>query len=223
MQIPLDLAFKPSYQKQDFIINHQNMAVMKMLDSWPAWQSPWLLIEGQKGSGKTHLAHIFAQKLNAVYLKNLSADIEKILTKIEGKSVVIDCSIDDDRETQNKFFHLINHIKEQQQYGVLFMEPMHDHDFVVLADLLSRISQMPRFKLLPPDDDLLKALIVKLFSDRQLKITEAQINWMIPRVRRSFEFIENFVNKVDKASLAHKKSITQSMLKKELEALMENE
>ncbi len=223
MQIPLDLAFKPSYQKQDFIVNHQNMAVMKMLNSWPAWPSPWLLIEGGKGSGKTHLAHIFAQKLEAVYLKNLSADIENILTKIEGKSVVIDYSINEDRETQNKFFHVINHIKEQQQYGVLFIEPMENQDFIVLADLLSRISQMPRFKLLPPDDDLLKALIVKLFSDRQLKITEAQVNWMIPRVRRSFEFVEEFVGRVDKASLAHKKSITQSMLKKELEVLMAGE
>ncbi len=220
MQIPLDLAFKPSYQREDYIVNDQNKAIINRLDCWPDWQSPWLLIEGSKGSGKTHLAHIFSQKFNGVYLKNLSMDIEQLMIKVEGKSIVIDCSINADKENQNKLFHLINHVKEQKQYGILFTEPMDDHEFVVLADLLSRLSQMPRFRLEMPDDALLKALIVKLFSDRQLKVAEAQVNWMLPRVRRSFEFVEKFVDIVDKASLARKKSITQSLLKKELEALL---
>ncbi len=221
MQIPFDLAFKPSYQREDYIVNTQNKPIMAMLDAWPKWQSPWLFIEGKKGAGKTHLAHIFAEKLDAVLIKDLSVSINKLMTKTENKSIVIDCGIDGDREKQKNLFHLINQVKQQQKYGVILSEPMDEQgDIIVLADLLSRLSQMPLFKLEEPDDDLLKALIVKLFSDRQLRITEAQINWMIPRIRRSFSFVEKYVDALDKASLAHKKSITQTMLKKELEALM---
>ncbi len=220
MQIPLDLAFKPSYRREDYIVNHQNKAIINMLDRWPDWQTPWLFIEGMKGSGKTHLAHIFSQRLSAVYLNRLSLDIEKLMEKTEDKPIIIDYSIDDNKENQNKLFHLINHVKQQKQYGVIFTEPLANHNFIVLADLLSRISQMPYFRLESPDDDLLKALIIKLFSDRQLKIAEAQVNWMIPRIRRSFEFVEKYVDAIDKASLAHKKSITQSLLKRELEGLL---
>lgn len=217
-QIPLNLSFLPSYRRQDYFVNSQNKQLIELLDIWPNWQNPWLLIEGEKGAGKTHLAHLFAHKLDALLITDTKTNMYSIMDK--PQSIVIDMPISPEPQSQDYLFHLINHVKESQQFGVILVEPLQDTMFHILPDLRSRFAQMMHFRLELPNDDTLKALIIKLLSDRQLSLTTTQIQWLIPRLRRSYEFVQQYIINIDKASLAEYNKITQTILKQELEKLM---
>lgn len=217
-QIPLNLSFLPSYSRQDYVVNGQNKQLISLLDIWPKWQNSWLLIEGEQGAGKTHLAHIFASKMNAIFITDTKIDMHTIIN--QQQSLVIDMPLPVKQQSQDDLFHLINHVKESQKFGVILLEPLIEIDFPVLPDLRSRLAQMMRFRLELPNDDTLKALVIKLLSDRQLGLSGAQIQWLIPRLRRSYAFVQQYIANVDKASLADKKKITQTILKQELNNLL---
>ncbi|MFV0322133.1 MAG: HdaA/DnaA family protein [Alphaproteobacteria bacterium] len=217
-QIPLNLSFIPSYSRQDYVVNSQNKQLIALLDAWPNWQNPWLLIEGEQGAGKTHLAHIFAHKMNAILIAEPKIDMHAIIN--QQQSLVIDLPLSPDAQPQDDLFHLINHVKESQKFGVILIEPINDIHFSLLPDLRSRLAQMMHFRLELPNDDTLRALVVKLLSDRQLALSGAQIHWLIPRLRRSYAFVQQYIANIDKASLADKKKITQTILKQELENLL---
>ncbi|MFV0432038.1 MAG: hypothetical protein ACK5MJ_07695 [Alphaproteobacteria bacterium] len=217
-QIPLDLSFEPSYRKEDYIINTQNKAIMQLYELWPCWNNPWILIEGEEGAGKTHLGHIFAEKMQAKMITDFDFNLYDILDS--NQPLIVDVALPENAEHQDMLFHMINHVKESQQYGVFLTEPIDKLNFTLLADLHSRLRQMLSFRLEILDEHTLEALLVKLFSDRQLSLSLPQIKWLVPRVRRTYAFLRSYVAQVDKVSLASKEKITIKLLKQELENIL---
>lgn len=220
-QIPLDLRLPISYKAQDYVIDVQNAPIITLLNQFPHWPARWIWVEGDIGSGKSHLAHMFCHKMQAVHIFTFDDDLEFVQQKLEQvPHLVFDDNIPQDQKRQEKLFHMINMTRGLQGYGVILSEFI-TNEQLILPDLLSRLHQMMRFRLRPPDDALMRALLVKLFSDRQLSLSLSQLNWLIPRMRRSYDFIRNFTANVDTASLSAQKKITQPLLRAVLDQMLE--
>lgn len=220
-QIPLELSLPVSYKMQDYVIDTQNKPIVTLLNTFPHWNSRWVWIEGEVGSGKTHLAHMFQDIMQAKQIFTLSDNLEHIEQQLDQTACfVFDDNIPQNRHNQEKLFHMINMVNGFQGYGVILSEFINNEE-TLLPDLLSRLYQMMRFRLRPPDDALMRALLVKLFADRQLSLSLSQLNWLIPRMRRSYHFIQSFTAKVDVTSLSEQKGITQPLLKSVLEQMLE--
>ncbi len=222
-QIPLDLSLPISYDAGDYIIGAQNQQIIAIMQQFPHWNSAWIWIEGDEGSGKTHLAHMFQSVMELSEIITINKPLEVLQQELEHKPyLVFDDTIPQDAQGQEILFHMINMVKNNQGHGVI-LSPFLEQDSNVLPDLRSRLDQMMRFRLRPPDDDMVRALLMKLFADRQLQLRLPQLNWLVPRMRRSYPFLRDFVQNVDAMSLSTHKGITQPLLKAVLEQMLAEE
>ncbi len=222
-QIPLNLTLPVSYAAENYVIDAQNTPIVTLVNQFPNWINRWVWVEGEIGSGKTHLAHMFQHKMQATQIFTFHDHLEHIQEQLEQSPLfVFDDNIPQDSKYQEKLFHMINMVNGRQGYGVILSEFIMD-ETLILPDLLSRLRQMMHFRLRPPDDALMRALLVKLFADRQLNLSLSQLNWLIPRMRRSYDFIRNFTANVDTASLSTQKGITQPLLRSVLDQMLEQQ
>lgn len=213
-QLCLDFPIKTKYFTEDFFISQANKKALEMLQQWPNWgnglYSKIAIIYGENGSGKTHLSYIWqhfsgARRLNKNDLYNFYFDDKAlILEDIE--------SID-----QEYLFHLINVAQESQQYLLLNSSVSPANLKFTLPDLRSRILSIPSVAIDLPDSDLLKAVLLKHLSDRNLQINAVAVDYIIPRIDRSFTKLIGLVNKLESFSKISKRSITIPLIK---EALM---
>ncbi len=175
-QLSLKLPARPALGRDDFFVTQANAIALALVESWPNWPSSKLAIIGAKGSGKTHLAHVWAAISNAqiVSAKNLTrSDIPSLAS---GPIAIEDVpAIAQDTEAQNALFHLHN-LTLAEGHSLLFTgisEPKHWG--LSLPDLASRMMGTTTAALSDPDDTLLTVLLAKLFADRQIVPTPDSI------------------------------------------------
>lgn len=207
-QIPLDLPHQPSFEMADFIVSTSNEAAYSVIDSWPDWPHHAVALVGPKSSGKTHLAKAWAARVGAIELKP-DADTKPVPS---GASVLID-GADHGDTNEEMLFHLFNWTKETRGYLLLTGETPPTQWAVKLPDLRSRLATLPVADISEPDDHLLMVLLVKLFSDRQLQVDLAVIDYIVRRVERSFGAAKKLVEAVDRNALADKRRITKALVK----------
>ncbi|WP_417463732.1 HdaA/DnaA family protein [Kordiimonas sp.] len=213
VQIPLDLPHRPSFDLSDFIVSSSNETAFGVLEAWPDWPHHAIALVGPKSSGKTHLATAWAGRVGAV---SITADM-KIDTLPAGKAVLVD-DADGLSRNDESLFHIYNWTKEQGTSLLITGCTAPNRWQVELPDLRSRLATLPVAEIEEPDDHLLMVLMVKLFSDRQLQVDLSVIDYILPRIERSFATAKAVVEELDRLALAEKRKITRILAKTCLES-----
>ncbi len=204
-QLLLDFDHKIEFNEHDYYVSKSNYFAFNLIQNWTKWEKKILNIYGDTFSGKTHLAKIFQNKSKALYLTDNDIS-EEIFKKIK----LSECIVIDDFEkikNENLLYSLFNLIYHDNKYLlILSNKAISDIDYS-LDDLNSRAKNCIFAKIENPDDDLIFAIIVKSFSDRQIKLEKKFLEYIIKRIERSYGKIYEFIYKVDELSLKKKKPI----------------
>ncbi len=210
-QLLLELDYKTNFNEHDFYLSKSNENAFNLVNSWPDWNKKILNISGEKFSGKSHLANIFKLKSKAFLVKGdeINNSIFKRLKLYE--SIIID-DFENCKE-EEILYSIFNLIDQDSKYMLInSLKPINEIKFN-LSDLTSRSKNCIYVEIENPDDELLFAIILKNFSDRQIKIEKKIINFIISRIDRSYRKIDEFIYKIDELSLKKKKPINLKTIK----------
>jgi len=205
-QLPLAFEAKRSYARADFVPGAANEEALALIEAWPAWTGRVCAVWGPQGSGKTHLAEIWRALAQASALPVRELTVELVADLAPGQAYVMDDA--DAVEGGAALFHLLNFVN--QSGGFLLMtgaEPPQRWRTQV-PDLHSRLTAVPGVALAAPDEALIARVLLKLFGDRQLKLPEALIDYLVPRLRRSFADAERIVVLIDTLALQQKRNVS---------------
>ena len=204
-QLLLDFDYKTNFNEHDFYLSKSNSNAFNLINRWPDWDKKILNISGEKFSGKSHLANIFKLKSKAFLIKGNEID-NSIFKSIKLHESII---IDDFEECNEEeiLYSIFNLIDQDSKYLLInSLKPINEIKYR-LPDLTSRSKNCLYAVIENPDDELLFAIILKNFSDRQIKIEKKIINFIISRIDRSYRKIDEFIYKIDELSLKKKKPI----------------
>jgi len=212
-QLTLDFTHRPSLSGDDFLVTACNADAIDWIDRWPDWTQPVCSIYGPAGCGKTHLASVFSHLSNATMITDNDLRIGVLPEPEVGSAWIVE-DVDQflDYETQEPLLHLYNAVRECKGGLLLTGRTPAARWETELKDLSSRLRSIPAIEISSPDDNLMAALLVKLFADRQLKIDEKLLSYMLNRMERSFETARQLVSDVDQASLAEGRKITRTFV-----------
>lgn len=209
-QLPLPLETKPALGREDFIIGAGNAEAVAFIDLYPDWPAPAAALHGPAGSGKSHLATIWAEKAKARTIEARSL-IESSDERAPLLGPLVVENVDDEFSSASEpaLFALLN-----AGHPLLLTARRHPALWrVELPDLRSRLKAMLAFSMWAPDDQLLARLAQKLFSDRQLQASDAVIHQIIVALERSPAALRDFVARADSKALAEKKPITLGLVR----------
>jgi DnaA regulatory inactivator Hda len=213
-QLTFDLPAKTALGRDDFFVSPTNATAVETVGDWENWPDKKLLLVGPHGSGKTHLAHVWANEAEAVVMaaEQLSADAVAGLVRDHGDIAVEDVDLIAGQSAREQaLFHLHNLVLAEG--GHLLMTattPPGTWNFA-LPDLASRVQAAGQVGLQPADDLLLSVILVKLFTDRQLVVKPAVISYLVSRMDRSFDAARQLVEALDRAALAERRAITNPL------------
>ena len=214
-QLTFQFPFKTSYYEQDFYVSSNNFNAFKLIEGWPNWPGKNINIYGPKGCGKTHLANIFKKKIDSIYIK--AEELENISSEIftnKKKCLIIDNYKENIKESF--FYSIINEANQNNQYIVVnSLEPLRKNN-IKLKDLKSRFDTFIDLGIDLPTDDLLRVILTKSFSDKQIKVNVKLLEYIIKNIERSYEKIFKFIKDIDDASLSSGKSININLIKQVL-------
>ncbi len=220
-QIPLDLPHRAAMGAADFLVAPCNRDAVAMLDRWPAWTGPALVVHGPDGCGKTHLTHVWRGLSGAVAIARnaLTPDTVPDLLGSARAAVVedVDRGID-----EQALLHLHNLLAEDGGHLLLTARRPVAEWGVALPDLASRLGAALIVAVGAPDDALIGAVLVKHFADRQLSVDPAVVTFLLPRMERSFAAVRELAAALDAAALAAKRRITVPLARDVLRRLEEH-
>ena len=215
-QLIFKFPFTRKYYKQDYYVSKNNFTAYRLIESWPNWPGKWLNIFGEKGSGKTHLSKILEKKIKKI----LIIDAKKINNKTVEDLEKIECLIIDDfnkNVDEKLLYSILNQSKQLDKFVLINSEMSIRKDNFELTDLKSRINSFIFIGIELPTDDLLKVIITKFLSDKQINVNPKLTSFIINNVERSYEKMFKFLKEVDELSLSTGKSININLLKKVLD------
>ena len=213
-QLTFKFPFKTNYFEEDFYVSENNFEAYKLIETWPNWSSRFINIFGPSGCGKTHLATIFNKKINSFFIKASDLNNDS-LSAIKIKECLI---IDDYKNNVDEklFYSILNQSYLSNQYIIInSLKPIQSFK-VKLNDLSSRFSSFVNTGIDLPTDELIKVIISKNFSDKQVKIESKLLEYIIKNIDRSYEAIFDLIDKLDDFSLSTGKSININLIKKAL-------
>lgn len=219
-QLVFNLPVRHALGRNDFFISPSNSSAVNALDNWQDWPLRKMILIGKIGSGKTHLAQIWAQSANATIIPHQDLLAKNIDMLAQNNICVEDVSNIKDNETENLLFHLHNRIYENGKTLLLTGRMTPNTWNITLPDLKSRLFAAGLTKLENPDDALLTAVIIKQFEDRQITIEPRVLNYLLSRIERSFEFVTLLVQKLDETALIKRKPITLRLAANVLDGLI---
>ena len=195
----------------DFFVSKSNKHVYDLLNSWPNWENNLVNICGENFSGKSHLINIFIKKFQGIIFKADTFENDN-LSKLDSYENIILENFDK-KNNEKLIYTLINTIEQSNKYLIVTsLKPISEIDFD-LIDLKSRAKNFLIQSIKKPDDELIFALLLKNFSDRQITIEKKLINYVVNRIHRSYSKIFDFIYKIDEMSLKKKKSVNINLIK----------
>ena len=210
-QLVFQFPFKTSYNENDFYVSSNNFEVYKLVETFPKWLSKKVNIFGPTGSGKTHLANILKKKYNFSII-DANYFNEKIFDKIKDNKFLIIDNYNNNID-EKILFSLINIFYQSNSFLVLNSNsPIKSND-IKLLDLKSRFNSFLFIGIDLPTDDLLRVIISKHFSDKQVEINTKTLEFIIKNIDRSYEKVLKFTKDIDKVSLSTGKSININLIK----------
>jgi len=208
-QLALALPHAESFAREDFLSGASNAAALKTIERWPDWPDRALALVGPEGAGKSHLADIWAGIAGARRVSaRVLGDTNLPAALATGALVVEDAGAELD---ERALFHLINLMRQDEAYILITARLAPALWNVGLPDLASRLRAVPTVALDPPDDALLRAVLVKLFADRQLDVDESLIGYLVTRIERSFAAARAVVGALDREALRQKRPVTRAL------------
>ena len=214
-QLVFKFPFKTKYYEQDYYVSSNNFSAYRLIESWPNWPGKWVNIFGPKGCGKTHLSNILKKKINLIHIIDAKNVDNETISKFEK----LDCLIIDNYEKnidEKIFYSLLNQSKQSDSYLLVnSILPLGNIKFD-LKDLRSRTESFINLGIELPTDDLLRVIISKSFSDKQIEITPKISEYIIKNIERSYEKVFKFIKEIDDLSLSSGKSININLIKKVL-------
>ena len=214
-QLVFKFPFKKKYFEQDFYVSTNNFSAYKLTESWPNWPDKWVNIFGPKGCGKTHLSNILKKKIDKIQiLDSREIQSENIINFQKLECLIIDNYKNDIEE--NLFYSILNQSKQFDNYVVINSYiPIKDCNFKI-TDLKSRAKSFVNLGIDLPTDDLLRVIISKSFSDKQIEVTPKVSEYIIKNIERSYEKVFKFIKEIDDLSLSSGKSVNINLIKKVL-------
>lgn len=213
-QLAFDLPLQAAYRREDFFASPANVHALAAVEGWRDWPGGKLLLVGPAGSGKTHLAHLWAQNAGAVIVPGADLAQADVPGLAEGGAVAVEDAqaVAGVPEAEAALFHLHNLVVQRGSLLMTANAPARDWG-LQLPDLKSRVEAASVARLEAPDDALLSAVLVKLFADRQTTVPPALIPWLVARMERSIAAAGALVAEMDARALAEGKPITKAMAK----------
>lgn len=218
-QLVLDLPHRAARGREDFLVSPANAAAVAMIDSWQNWPSHAAVLVGLPGSGKTHLVEVWRQASGAGVVAASALEEEAIPELMAASALAVE-DAPGEHLNERAMFHLLNYARQQGGRVLLTSTAAPVAWKVALPDLASRLRSVPVANLGVPDDALLRGVLVKLFSDRQLAVDEAVLSYLLPRMPRSLEAARLIVARLDAAALANKAEITRPFVARELSEML---
>lgn len=210
-QLTLDLPHRAALGAEDFLVSDCNIAAVKLVDSWPKWQeSAWLLI-GPPSSGKTHLARVWQARSGARLLDAKMLDTKFIDEVREGTPLVVE-DADSSAYDERALFHLLNLAREKQLFVLLSARGAPSRWTISLPDLASRLKAVPIVEIRAPDDALLRMVMLKHFTDRQLDVDPKVLEFLALHVDRSLQAAAAAVEAVDRLALGTGRKINRQLV-----------
>ena len=214
-QTLLNFELEQNFAYDDYFVSKSNHFAFSLIESWPKWEKNILNIYGEKFSGKSHLSEIFKRKNKAIIIKKEEIN-EDFFNKIRFYENIILDNLDY-LSNEKILYSIFNFVEQFNKYLIInSVRPINSVNFS-LPDLRSRVKNCIFAKIDKPDDDMIFALVLKHFSDRQIKIEKKIIEYITKRIERSYGKILEFIYKVDQFSLINKKPIDYKSIKKILE------
>ena len=214
-QLTFRFPFSKKYYDQDYYVSTNNFSSFKLIDEWPNWPGKWLNIYGEKGSGKTHLSKILENKIK----KSRIVSANKINNNVLKDLNILDCLIIEDFNNnidEKLLYTIFNHSKQLDNYVLInSLKSLKDLNFNS-KDLKSRVNSFIFIGIELPTDDILRVIITKTLSDKQINISPKLIDFIINNVDRSYQKMFKFIKEVDHLSLSTGKSININLIKKVL-------
>jgi chromosomal replication initiation ATPase DnaA len=208
-QLALALAHDESFAREDFLAGASNADALNLIERWPDWPDRALALVGPEGAGKSHLAAIWAEASGARRLSARALGETDLLHALATGALVVEDVADDLNE--RALFHLINLMREEEAYLLITARAAPSLWTVALPDLASRLRAIPAVTLTAPDDALLRAVLLKLFADRQLGVDESLISYLVTRIERSFAAARAAVDLLDHEALRLKRPVTRAL------------
>lgn len=210
-QLALDLPVEPRHGIEDFLVGASNEAAYGLVESWPRWPGATVMLVGPEGSGKTHLAAIWATRAHAWVVgagEVTSGRVPHLGSS--GALVIEDC----DRQARSEaaLFHLVNAVASRKGHILLTARCVPDEWGLATPDLLSRLRLATTVEIGPPDDGLLRAVLVKHFIDRQLVVDTSVVETLLNRMERSFAAARSTVEALDRLALERGRRVTRAMV-----------
>ena len=216
-QLALDLGHRPALGREDFLVAPSNELAVAWIDRWPQWPAQALAVYGPPGSGKTHLCQVWRHSSGAVAVDaaGLRRHEPPALLGEAGACVVetVAETLEHEPEVARRLLHLYNMMLERGGYLLLSDRLPPARWSCPLADLRSRLAGMQAVALSEPDEALVQAVLVKLFSDRQLTVTPEVIQFLTPRIDRSLDAARRIVSAIDTRALEARRQITVPLVR----------
>ncbi len=213
-QLVFKFPFKTTYFEKDFFVSANNFEAYKLIESWPKWSSKQISIYGPSGCGKTHLINILSKKL-----KLLSVNAQKFDEKINNLVEKFDCIVIDNYDeniNEKLLYSFINQIKQYNKIIVINSSKSLKKFKIELVDLKSRLNSFLEIQIDLPTDELIRVIISKTFSDKQIDLNSRNLEFIIKNIERSYDKIFQFIKDIDNISLSTGKSININLIKKVL-------
>ena len=211
-QLAFDLPLREARGRDDFFVSSSNTAALAAIDGWEGWPGRKLVLTGPQGSGKSHLARVWADQADAVVVTS-SALSDTDPDTLAARNVALEDAdeIAGDPQAEAKAFHLHNLVLAEGGSLLITAALAPTRWGLGLPDLASRMEGTPMVAIEPPDDALLAAVLVKLFADRQIEPPETLIRFLVPRIDRSFAAAREIVAQLDETALAEGKPIGRDL------------
>jgi chromosomal replication initiation ATPase DnaA len=209
-QLAFVLPHAESFTRDDFLEGPANAAGLGLIDSWPDWPNRTMLLVGPEGSGKSHLAAIWAEQAGARSTSAHALTATAVPGALATGALVVDDLKSQDFD-ERALFHLMNLAREEQAFVLITSRVPPSAFEVELRDLRSRLRAVPVVSLLPPDDQLFRALIVKFCADRQMAIDETVVSYLATRIERSYGAVRQAVELLDSEALRLGRPVTRAL------------
>lgn len=206
VQLAFDLPHREALGEDDFFVSSSNLAAVKMIDSWPQWPGGACLLVGPAGCGKTHLAQVWRSRSGARAVEPGA----EILGIVPSAAVLVE-DADTRSYDETKLFHLLNVVREADASLLVTARTMPAQWRYHLPDLVSRMTAIPIAQIGEPDEELVGAVLVKHFADRQIEIEPSVLLYIVRRVGRSMASLIEIVEKLDQNALGAGKRVTRRM------------
>lgn len=207
-QLPFDLGHRTAFARDDFWVSASNRDAVAWIDKYPDWPAPLLVIHGPRACGKTHLLKVWQNEAGAAVYDPAAPDTAPAAVAVDDIESLIG-----DAAREEALLHLYNIQKERGGHILAAAETPPRQWTFALRDLESRLLAAPSVAVGSPDDEMMAVVLTKLFSDRQIFVPQDVVQFLLPRLERSFAAMRDIVDAIDRKALAEKRKVTVPLVR----------